>query len=863
MSIEIAQARKMSGPERKTSEMVKVKGISNYQCKLLSPLLTEYGMDKSDQPKSLKELGFGDIFDCSKLSKWVFAIEENFLETVGYGRDRSGSERYLAAVLEKLKQANRSKQEVLVPVHVDIDRHCLVHAISRCVVGRELFWHALRVNLHRHLATMKDQYQEMFKEFYSEEEWPDIIAEADPAYQPTEGQAHGLRNIHIFGLANVLRRPIILLDSLSGMQSSGDYSGVFLPSLFPPEECSTQTPSAGRGGGGGLVPNSPIVVAWSSMGHNHFIPLVPIKDRLLPKLPATLRPKVWGQPELLLEKYVKLDETWSHRAVRRQEHGGQKHNVAVSVVCDVHQYVFRSAGYVGIKPDVEAQAAYSAVQEGRLFRCLLCSAVCYITPEWLLPGGQLYLKATSRYSLEDGLVYNFPLDGITANIAYENGDRTSTQTSHSKCGCGYKHFWNNKEYDNLPLKVPLSLTWGGISKTVTAYWFQYESNLELNSNAYDVASQLVNENFPGQPGIERLVQQVAESVLHATSNLDNPSPPPYETVIKKQLKIKVTSYDGRTANLSLEHSTTYSKLQEAIHQELGILPSLQRLRAGFPPQELRPPADPNSPLSINTGECVLVDVVGGAILTPSVPPPSQASRSQSSAQHGEEREEREGGKGGKTFNSWMFLQNMPQLFAKGGQYYEQVVKLKGQKESLHVQFPDIPNKVFALNIHKEVLEVCLGERHIPVGPLTPEEEALAMVASMASSDESESEGGVTTQLGMGGVINKPQHTVKASSGKGNIQVPDTRKHVPLESSGGLSGEQQLIQAAQMLLSTRLSMLHSREEELQDEVRALNGRLSRLDGDSDEASHLHLEQKLLECTSELKEVRREIQELCTF
>eukprot|EP00731_Ephydatia_muelleri_P024945 Em0017g28a len=986
MSIEIAQARKMSGPEKKTSELVKVKGISNYQCKLLSPLLTEYGMDKSDQPKTLKELGFGDIFDCSKLSKWVFAIEENFLETVGYGRDRS-------------------KQEVLVPVHADGDGHCLVHAISRCVVGRELFWHALRVNLHRHLATMKDQYQEMFKEFYSEEEWPDIIAEADPAYEPTEGQAHGLRNIHIFGLANVLRRPIILLDSLSGMQSSGDYSGVFLPSLSPPEECSTQTPSAGGGGGGGLVPNSPIVVAWSSMGHNHFIPLVPIKDRLLPKLPATLRPKVWGQPELLLEKYVKLDETGAIELCGGKSMGDkyihklltcmetlfyQKHNVAVSVVCDVHQYVFRSAGYVGIKPDVEAQAAYSAVQEGRLFRCLLCSAVCYITPEWLLPGGQLYLKATSRYSLEDGLVYNFPLDGITAkydlakdalmptamscfwcssptrplhgngSIAYENGDRTSTQTSHSKCGCGYKHFWNNKEYDNLPLKVPLSLTWGGISKTVTAYWFQYESNPELNSNAYDVASQLVNENFPGQFGSERLVQQVVESVLHATSNLDemsqvegnHPAPPPGTSVpapskdgekeddsepvskfiamgtgtrsrvlhkeelgvsevekrIKqrveenarlaqsrkkggvataprkessggpaspsqssagpvshtlvgvddagaanhrvsatgltssatgltssaggKSLKIKVTSYDGRTANLSLEHSTTYSKLQEAIHQELGILPSLQRLRAGFPPQELRPPADPNSPLSITTGE----------------PPPSQASRSQSSAQHGKE--------GGKTFNSWMFLQNMPQLFAKGGQYYEQVVKLKGHKESLHVQFPDIPNKVFALNIHKEVLEVCLGEHHIPVGPLTPEEEALAMVASMTSSDESESEGGVTTRLGMGGVINKPQHTVKAFSGKGNTLVPDTR-------GKGNTGEQQLIQAAQMLLSTRLSMLHSREEELQDEVRALNGRLSRLDGDSDEASHLHLEQELLECTSELKEVRREIQELSTF
>lgn len=492
MSIEIAQARKMSGPERKTSELVKVKGISNYQCKLLSPLLTEYGMDKSDQPKTLKELGHGDIFDCSKLSKWVFSIEESFLETVGYGRDRSGSVRYLDAVLEKLKQANKSKQEVLVPVHADGDGHCLVHAISRCIVGRELFWHALRVNLHHHLATMKGQYQEMFKEFYSEEEWPDIIAEADPSYQPTEGQAHGLRNIHIFGLANVLRRPIILLDSLSGMQSSGDYSGVFLPSLFPPEECSTQTPA-----GGGMVPNSPIVVAWSSMGHNHFIPLVPIKDRPLPKLPAALCPKVWGQPELLLDKYVKLDEAGAIELYGGKAMGDrymlkllqcmeslfyQKNNVSVSVVCDVHQYVFRSAGYVGIKSDVETMMARSAVQDRRLFRCLLCSSVCCVPPEWLLPEGQLYLKATSRYSLEDGLVYNFPLDGITAkydlardalmpiavscfscssptrplhgdgSIAYENGDRTSMQTTHSKCGCGYKHFWNNKEYDNLPLK---------------------------------------------------------------------------------------------------------------------------------------------------------------------------------------------------------------------------------------------------------------------------------------------------------------------------------------------------------------------------------------------------------------------------
>ena len=38
-------------------------------------------------------------------------------------------------------------QQCLVPVHADGDGHCLVHAISRCLVGRELFWHALRTNM--------------------------------------------------------------------------------------------------------------------------------------------------------------------------------------------------------------------------------------------------------------------------------------------------------------------------------------------------------------------------------------------------------------------------------------------------------------------------------------------------------------------------------------------------------------------------------------------------------------------------------------------------------------------------------------------------------------------------------------------
>ena len=233
--IELAQIRELYSTAKKPPELVKVKGISNYQCKLLSPLLTVYGMDKSDppRPKLLKELGLGEVFDCSKFANRVFSIDEGLLNATGYGLDRSGSQRYLADILTQVRSVNNDVQS-LVPLHADGDGHCLVHAISRCLVGRELFWHALRTNLHHHLTSNHNRYKVMFKDFVSEEEWEGIIEEAGPDFSPPDGQSLGLSNIHVYGLANVLKRPILLLDSWSGMQSSGDYSGVFLPTMYSP-----------------------------------------------------------------------------------------------------------------------------------------------------------------------------------------------------------------------------------------------------------------------------------------------------------------------------------------------------------------------------------------------------------------------------------------------------------------------------------------------------------------------------------------------------------------------------------------------------------------------------------------------------
>ena len=208
---------------RKGTDSVQVMGLCNYQCKILSPLLSFYGMDRhTGRAKLLSDMGQGDTFDCGILGDRVFLIEPEHIEVVGYGRERTGSMNYLR---ETLTAINGDGDEQLLPIHADGDGHCLVHAVSRALIGRELFWHPLRENLKRHFTTNITRYRQLFREFIDADEWQTIIDECDPDYVPQDGESVGMRNIHIFGLANVLRRPIILVDSITGIQSLADYTG--------------------------------------------------------------------------------------------------------------------------------------------------------------------------------------------------------------------------------------------------------------------------------------------------------------------------------------------------------------------------------------------------------------------------------------------------------------------------------------------------------------------------------------------------------------------------------------------------------------------------------------------------------------
>ena len=124
----------------------------------------------------------------------------------------------------------------------------------------------------------------------------------------------------------------------------------------------------------------------------------------------------------------------------------------------------------------------NAVEEKRLFRCLICSALSIVPAEWLKKGGMLYQKAVDTVNLVNSVKVTFPFEGISATynaetdslvplevscfsctsttrrlwgdgtIVYKNGDRTQTVSSGSRCGCGYMHYWDGMEYDNLPEK---------------------------------------------------------------------------------------------------------------------------------------------------------------------------------------------------------------------------------------------------------------------------------------------------------------------------------------------------------------------------------------------------------------------------
>ncbi|KAI1889091.1 hypothetical protein AGOR_G00175490 [Albula goreensis] len=498
------------------------------------------------------------------------------------------------------------------------------------------------------------------------------------------------------------------------MRSSGDYSATFLPGLVPEERC--------KGKDGQF--NKPICIAWSSSGRNHYIPLVGIKNTPLPKLPARLLPKAWGVPQELIKKYIHLEQDGScviggDRSLQdkylmrlvsaMEEVFMEKHGIHPSLVADVHQYVYRRTGVIGVQPEEVTEAAKKSVLENRLHRCLICNALSelHVPPEWLAPGGKFYNLAKSTHGqLRPDKNYSFPLNNVVCSydpdrdvlvpdyklstlntcnwchgtsvrhirgdgsVMYLDGDRTNTRSQGGKCGCGFKHFWEGKEYENLPEAFPITLEWGGRVKVVNTilHHTAKKNPDEYNPVAIDGAhAQRLSDVEEGQAAVdvqpptkiiltgqkaktlhkEELTMSKAErSLQHSISEQASvsqkkrtdrlkqeqksqgrssslgsqegtssapatPTKAPYSPKSSTEKKIRVTTNDGRQAMLTLQAETTFSELQRSIAKEFAVPPAQQCIRYGFPPKELLPPKEgqENEPLPLQHGDRVTVEAV--------------------------------------------------------------------------------------------------------------------------------------------------------------------------------------------------------------------------------------------------------------
>lgn len=384
------------------SEGDEVNGLTSIESCLLSELFTFYKVRGEEIEKIRDDEGNDTIFDCSKLSNFLFKINRKHLTTENYGIDK-GAVRYLSETLESIRSFNSAEEYPIVPLYVPGDGNCLLHAISRCLVGREIFSDALIKNMNRDMWQRITEYQEIMGEhFCSEHEFLQSIHEVSDDYKPENGGERGLTFVHIFVLAHIFRRPIILLDA--DMQSNGDYTGLFLPLLLQPHQCTNNEG----------MKNPPLLIAWSSGARNHYVPLV-CKENKEFVLPFDLLPRIWGNLAALenniVNEYIDFDNNSSikfgkgqqvsermiERFVKKMgEAFFEKYNVSVKVVAYYYNHARPVNGSANVKNKEVINKTKRAIEEECLQKCTRCGKLsCREVPDEdeissMLPEGLVY-----------------------------------------------------------------------------------------------------------------------------------------------------------------------------------------------------------------------------------------------------------------------------------------------------------------------------------------------------------------------------------------------------------------------------------------------------------------------------------------
>ncbi|XP_078718807.1 deubiquitinating protein VCPIP1-like isoform X1 [Lampetra fluviatilis] len=712
---------------------------SSLLCKLLSPLLTTHGMDRrTGKAMPLTQLLGREAFDCSSLADRAFQVQPERLRCPGYGIDRTGSTDYLCATLDKVQQAN-SGDSRLVPLHVDGDGHCLVHAISRALVGRELFWHALRTALRTHLEEERDTYRALLADFLVDDEWDEIVRESEPDYRPPRGTLHGLRNVHLLGLSSVLRRPIILLDSDGGMASSGDYAGTFLPGLVPSEQRR-------RRSDGKL--HRPLCVAWANLEHIHFVPLVGVRGLVPPVLPKEMLPKVWGFTDKALEDYIDFsegdccviggDRTLTDSYVERlissmQEMFTEKHGIPPSLVVDCQE----SLNMGSWKTDGEMIATLKVyLSEGHLYQCTNCMSVFVVGNETTdgdrAPDlqGEEQQPCAVRAGAPSGASVPSPCRSCSServrkiredgSTQYENTDRTSTPSG--TCKCGFKHYWDGQEYDGLPQLVGVSFSLNGKRIEDTVVVFKDQSDPGLNTNVQKMAQYLQLKHFPGAE-VSGELETLAAHVL-----------------CKQQQQLLATERGDRSVEAGDRETRADDAAEDA--KPNGALLSKDRAEGTDALGSTEEPAgkgQARQPGWESTSQGGTVSNAAAAAAATAAA--AAASRRQCLLEADCTQELILLNTMANVLGDslWSLVKKLPYTFCDAGVFLRKASDDLELADGVHCSFPCLPGRVFVYNESSHRLDICLLERgHRSVGPELEDREGPgppeALAGSLRSAD---------------------------------------------------------------------------------------------------------------------------------
>uniref|UniRef100_H3B3Q6 ubiquitinyl hydrolase 1 n=1 Tax=Latimeria chalumnae TaxID=7897 RepID=H3B3Q6_LATCH len=196
-------------------------------------------------------------------------------------------DRKIQTTLEGQKKLNWCREvRKLVPLRTNGDGNCLLHAASQYMWGIQDTDLVLRKTLYRALKetdTRNFKFRWQLASVQSQEfvetglryntrnwddEWEKLVEMASPTTAKGQNglQYSSLEEIHIFILANILRRTIIVIadNMLRSLESGSSFAplnigGIYLPLHWPPQECYKY----------------PIVLGYDTQ---HFAPLVTLKD---------------------------------------------------------------------------------------------------------------------------------------------------------------------------------------------------------------------------------------------------------------------------------------------------------------------------------------------------------------------------------------------------------------------------------------------------------------------------------------------------------------------------------------------------------------------------------------------------------